>query len=103
MLRSCNAAYWKLGLSARSSRLSQTSRLTSIARPFQFRVSLSQYPSYASGVEVAVYFLDTSAVVKRYLQENGTTWIENLAAPTAGHSLFLVRIALAETVAAMTR
>jgi predicted nucleic acid-binding protein len=52
---------------------------------------------------VAVYFLDTSAVVKRYVLEPGTPWVQALAAPTAGHSLFLVRITLAETVAAVTR
>jgi predicted nucleic acid-binding protein len=52
---------------------------------------------------VAVYFLDTSAVVKRYVQETGTASVQALAAPAAGHSLFLVRITLAETVAAVTR
>jgi uncharacterized protein len=52
---------------------------------------------------VTVYFLDTSTVVKRYVREIGTDWVQALAAPTAGHSLFLVRIALAETVAAVTR
>jgi predicted nucleic acid-binding protein len=51
---------------------------------------------------VAVYFLDTSVVVKRYVQEIGTAWVQALAAPAAGHSLFLVRITLAETVAAVT-
>jgi uncharacterized protein len=52
---------------------------------------------------VAVYFLDSSAIVKRYAQETGTAWVQALAAPAAGHSLFVVRIALAETVAAITR
>jgi uncharacterized protein len=52
---------------------------------------------------VAVYFLDTSTVVKRYVQEIGTAWVQALSAPTAGHSLFLVRITLAELVAAVTR
>ena len=52
---------------------------------------------------MAVYFLDTSAVVKRYIQETGTAWVQALTAPAAGHSLFLVRITLVETVAAVTR
>jgi predicted nucleic acid-binding protein len=52
---------------------------------------------------VAVYFLDTSTVVKRYVQEIGTAWVQALATPAAGHSLFLVRITLAEMVAAVTR
>jgi uncharacterized protein len=52
---------------------------------------------------VAVYFLDTSTVVKRYVQEIGTAWVQALSAPTAGHSLSLVRITQAELVAAVTR
>jgi predicted nucleic acid-binding protein len=52
---------------------------------------------------VAAYFLDTSAVLKRYVQETGTAWMQALAAPTLGHSLFVVRITLAEAVAAITR
>jgi predicted nucleic acid-binding protein len=52
---------------------------------------------------VASYFLDTSAVLKRYVHETGTPWVQALAAPTARHSLFVVRITLAETVAAITR
>lgn len=52
---------------------------------------------------MAAYFLDTSTVVKRYVRETGTSWVQALAAPTAGHSLIVVRITLAETVAAVTR
>jgi predicted nucleic acid-binding protein len=52
---------------------------------------------------MAVYFLDTSTVVKRYVQETGTAWVQALTAPAAGHTLFLVRITLAEMVAAVTR
>jgi uncharacterized protein len=52
---------------------------------------------------VAAYFLDSSTVVKRYAQETGTPWVQALAAPTAGHLLVVVRITLAETVAAITR
>ena len=52
---------------------------------------------------MAAFFLDTSTVLKRYVQETGTAWVQALAAPTVRHSLFVVRIALAETVAAITR
>jgi predicted nucleic acid-binding protein len=52
---------------------------------------------------VAAFFLDTSAVLERYVQESGTTWVQTLAAPTAGHSLIVARITLAETIAAVTR
>ena len=49
------------------------------------------------------FFLDTSAVLKRYVQETGTAWMQALAAPIVRHSLFVVRITLAEAVAAITR
>jgi len=52
---------------------------------------------------VPAFFLDTSTVLKRYVQETGTPWVQALAAPAAGHSLIIVRITLAETVAAITR
>jgi predicted nucleic acid-binding protein len=52
---------------------------------------------------VPEFFLDTSAVLKRYVQETGTPWVQALAAPAVGHSLIIVRITLAETVAAITR
>ena len=52
---------------------------------------------------MAAYFLDTSTVLKRYVQETGTAWVQALAAPSARHSLFVVRITLAESVAAITR
>ncbi len=52
---------------------------------------------------MAAYFLDTSTVLKRYVQETGTAWVQALAAPAVRHSLFIVRITLAETVAAITR
>jgi predicted nucleic acid-binding protein len=48
---------------------------------------------------VAAFFLDTSTVVKRYVQELGTAWVHALAAPARRHSLFIVRI----TLAAITR
>ena len=52
---------------------------------------------------MAAFFLDTSTVLKRYVQETGTAWVQALAAPSARHSLFVVRITQAESVAAITR
>jgi predicted nucleic acid-binding protein len=49
------------------------------------------------------FFLDTSAVLKRYVLETGTAWVQALAAPAAGNALVIVRITLAETVAAIAR
>jgi predicted nucleic acid-binding protein len=52
---------------------------------------------------VATYFLDTSAVVKRYVQETGTAWIRNLTAAATGHFLYLARITDVEVTAALAR
>jgi uncharacterized protein len=40
---------------------------------------------------VAVFFHDTSAIIKRYVQETGTAWVQALTAPAAGHTHFLAR------------
>ncbi|MFI5456931.1 MAG: type II toxin-antitoxin system VapC family toxin [Isosphaerales bacterium] len=52
---------------------------------------------------MADYFLDTSAVVKRYVQETGTAWIRNLAAPSAGHFIYLAGITEVEVTSALAR
>ena len=52
---------------------------------------------------MAVYFLDTSAIVKRYILETGTAWIQGLTDPAAGNVHCIARITRPETVAAITR
>ena len=52
---------------------------------------------------MAVSFLDTSAIVKRYVLETGTAWIQALTDPAAGHVHCLARITKPETVAAISR
>lgn len=52
---------------------------------------------------MAAYFLDTSAVVKRYVQEIGTPWTRALADPAAGHFLYIARITDVELTAAIAR
>jgi predicted nucleic acid-binding protein len=52
---------------------------------------------------VATYYLDTSALVKRYVREQGTTWVVSLAARRSGHDLFTVRLTGPELIAALTR
>jgi predicted nucleic acid-binding protein len=51
---------------------------------------------------VAVYFVESSALVKRYAQETGSAWVEVLTDPQAGHHLYVARITAVE-VAAVTR
>jgi predicted nucleic acid-binding protein len=52
---------------------------------------------------VAAFFLDTSALVKRYVSEIGTSWVNSLLNPGAGNAIYLARIAGVELVAAITR
>jgi predicted nucleic acid-binding protein len=52
---------------------------------------------------VATYYLDTSALVKRYAMEAGTAWVTALINPGAGHTLYTVRLAGPELVAALGR
>ena len=52
---------------------------------------------------MALYFLDTSALVKRYVLETGTAWVQSLTSPTTGHSLFISRITQVETISAVIR
>ena len=52
---------------------------------------------------MADYFLDTSAVVKRYVQETGTAWIRTLAASATGHFIYLARITEVEVTSALAR
>jgi len=52
---------------------------------------------------LAVYFFDSSAIVKHYVQEAGTQWIRNLINPSAGNDFYLARITGVEVVSAITR
>lgn len=52
---------------------------------------------------MSAYFFDSSAAVKRYTKETGTSWILTLVKPSANNALFLVRITGAEVIAALTR
>ena len=52
---------------------------------------------------MAVYFLDTSAVVKRYVQEIGTAWLRNLTDSQSSHVLFILQLTEVELTAALAR
>ena len=47
------------------------------------------------------YYLDSSALVKRYVAEAGTGSVINLCATSADHTLYTVRISGAEIIAAL--
>jgi predicted nucleic acid-binding protein len=52
---------------------------------------------------MAVYYLDTSALVKRYVQETGTAWVLDLTDVRTGHDLYTVRVTGPEMIAALFR
>jgi predicted nucleic acid-binding protein len=52
---------------------------------------------------VSAYYLDTSALVKRYIAETGTTWLSAITTPSARHDIYIARIAGAELIAALFR
>jgi uncharacterized protein len=52
---------------------------------------------------VAAYFLDASALVKRYVTETGSVWVTGLLVPASRNRLYIARITGAEVAAALTR
>jgi predicted nucleic acid-binding protein len=52
---------------------------------------------------VPVYFVDTSALAKRYVSEAGSAWVRALLAPASGNEVFIARITAVELIAAVTR
>jgi predicted nucleic acid-binding protein len=52
---------------------------------------------------VAVYFFDSSAIVKRYVKETGTGWVFGITNPAKGDSIYIARITGAEVISAITR
>ena len=45
---------------------------------------------------MAAHFLDSSALIKRYVQERGTAWVRALTDPAAGPQIFVARLAILE-------
>lgn len=52
---------------------------------------------------MAVYFLDSSGLVKRYVFETGSQWILDLVRPSANNLIYVARITGVEVVAALAR
>jgi uncharacterized protein len=52
---------------------------------------------------MADYFLDTSALVKRHVNEAGSRWVKSLVRAKAGHRLYIARITAVEVTSAITR
>ena len=52
---------------------------------------------------MSIYFLDSSALVKRYVTEIGSTWIRALTTPDARNPLIIARITWVEVLSALAR
>jgi predicted nucleic acid-binding protein len=52
---------------------------------------------------MAVHFLDSSTLVKRYISEIGSNWVLGLFDPALGHEFFIAAVSGVEIVAAVTR
>jgi predicted nucleic acid-binding protein len=52
---------------------------------------------------MTTYYLDASALSKRYVQETGTTWMRELVDPATGHTLLTSRVTMVEIYSALVR
>jgi predicted nucleic acid-binding protein len=50
-----------------------------------------------------MYFLDTSALIKRYVAEIGSGWVMSLCDPVSGNTILISQATQAEAVAALCR
>jgi len=49
----------------------------------------------------STYFLDSSAIAKRYIEETGTAWVESLCVPDPRNVIALAQISVVEVAAAL--
>jgi predicted nucleic acid-binding protein len=52
---------------------------------------------------MAVYFFDSSALVKRHVSESGSAWVRSLTRAKAAHTPYIARITAVEITFAITR
>lgn len=52
---------------------------------------------------MAAFFCDSSAIVKRYIAETGSTWLSTMTNPTSGNVVYVARIIFVEVISAITR
>jgi predicted nucleic acid-binding protein len=51
---------------------------------------------------MTTYFIDSSALVKRYAVETGTSWINDLCAPSNAHTILIANVTIVEVAAAFS-
>jgi hypothetical protein len=52
---------------------------------------------------LTVYYVDTSALVKRYVNENGSAWVESIVSVASGNDVYVVRLTELELTPAIVR
>jgi predicted nucleic acid-binding protein len=52
---------------------------------------------------MALYFFDSSALVKRYVHESGSVWVRDITASASGHLIHLSLLTTAEIASALAR
>lgn len=52
---------------------------------------------------MATYYVDSSVLVKRHLQEVGSAWFQTLAAPHAGNTIVTTQVSEVEGISAIQR
>ena len=50
-----------------------------------------------------IYYMDSSCLVKRYVNEIGSGWVLSITNPVAGNEIYIVRITGVEVVSAISR
>jgi uncharacterized protein len=52
---------------------------------------------------MSIFFMDSSALVKRYMPEKGTMWIRTLTSRQAAHDIIVAQITPVEMISAISR
>lgn len=52
---------------------------------------------------MTIYYLDTSALLKRYLSERGSEWVKTLAEPGTGNLILVSELTTVEFISALAR
>lgn len=52
---------------------------------------------------MAIYFFDSSGLVKRYVAEIGTAWTQGITDPSARHGIYIAQITGVEVIAAINK
>jgi predicted nucleic acid-binding protein len=52
---------------------------------------------------MSLYFMDSSALAKRYMPEKGTAWIREITAPDSTHDILIAQITPVEIISALAR